>query len=79
MIGICDFIVQFIGLRGMHWSASAAQFGATGVMTIKAFVRRDLAKSPKSQSLLSGHELDWLAMTAVDCANAPWLDHSKIS
>ncbi|RYP04538.1 hypothetical protein DL764_004400 [Monosporascus ibericus] len=29
MVSICGFIVQFTGLRGMHWPASVAQLGAT--------------------------------------------------
>ncbi|RYP73985.1 hypothetical protein DL771_003296 [Monosporascus sp. 5C6A] len=73
MLGICGFIVQFIGLRGMHWSASVAQLGATIVMTVlRASIRRNLAKNPKSHPLLSGHEIDWLAMTLGDPTNAPW-------
>ncbi|KAK4122032.1 hypothetical protein N657DRAFT_682498 [Parathielavia appendiculata] len=75
IISICGFIVQFVGLRGMHWSVSIAQLGATVVMTIlRAWVRRNLAKNPGSQPLLSGYEIDWLAMTlGGDCRKAPWM------
>ncbi|KAH6889235.1 hypothetical protein B0T10DRAFT_529280 [Thelonectria olida] len=56
------FIVQFVGLRGMHWSASVAQLGATIAMSIfRAYVRRSLAQVPESRRLVSGFELDWLA------------------
>jgi hypothetical protein len=61
---LLGFVVQFIGLRGMHWSASIAQLGAVLLMTaLRAWVRRGLANPPKSQPLLPGYELDWLAMT----------------
>jgi hypothetical protein len=64
---ICRYFVQFIGLRAMHWSASAAQFGAIVVMAVLgALVRRNVAQPPKAQNLLPGHEMDWLAMTLED-------------
>ena len=34
MVSLCGFVLQFVGLRGMHWSASIAQLGATLVMAI---------------------------------------------
>ncbi|RYP78372.1 hypothetical protein DL771_000557 [Monosporascus sp. 5C6A] len=79
MISILGFIVQFIGLRGMHWSASMAQLGAVLLMTVlRAWVRRGLAKPPISQPLPSGYELDWFAMTFGDTDKAPWrLDTSN--
>ncbi|KAF2250191.1 hypothetical protein BU26DRAFT_296992 [Trematosphaeria pertusa] len=75
IVSICGFIVQFVGLRGMHWSAPVAQFGATVVMTtLRTLVRRHLAKPLEFRPLLSGHEMDWLAMTlGGDSAKAPWL------
>ncbi|KAK4100393.1 hypothetical protein N658DRAFT_507906 [Parathielavia hyrcaniae] len=73
LVGICGFVVQFVGLRGMHWSTSAAQLSATVVVTtLRAAVRRKLAKKPKAVPLVRGHELDWLAMTLGKPANAPW-------
>ncbi|CAI6089116.1 unnamed protein product [Clonostachys chloroleuca] len=79
MVSLCGFIVQFVGLRGMHWSVSVAQLGATIIMAIlRAIVRRNLAKNPTCQPRLSGHEMDWLAMTIEDWAKAPWLHPSKV-
>lgn len=79
MVSLCGFIVQFIGLRGMHWSASVAQLGATIAMTIlRGCIRRNLAKSPACQPLLRGHEMDWLAMTLERLPEAPWLHPSKV-
>ncbi|KAH7123383.1 hypothetical protein B0J13DRAFT_392225, partial [Dactylonectria estremocensis] len=63
-ISLSGFIVQFIGLRGMHWSASITQLGAVLVMVVlKAWVRRGLAQPPRCQPLPSEFELDWFAMT----------------
>ena len=73
-IGVCGFVVQFTGLRGMHWSASVAQLGATVLMTVlRAWVRRDLAELPRALPVVPGHELDWLAMTfGGKPEKAPW-------
>ncbi|KAK3352190.1 ankyrin repeat-containing domain protein [Lasiosphaeria hispida] len=34
LVSICGFVIQFTGLRGMHWSASVAQLGAIITMTL---------------------------------------------
>lgn len=61
---ISGFVLQFVGLRGMHWSASIGQLIATLIMTIiRVSIRRNLAVFPKSFSLHPEHELDWLALT----------------
>ncbi|KAK4247683.1 hypothetical protein C7999DRAFT_41018 [Corynascus novoguineensis] len=79
LISICGYIVQFTGLRGMHWSASVAQLGATLLMTIlRAWIRRNLAGRPRALPIVPGHELDWLAMTfAGELTNATWRNHPK--
>lgn len=81
VVSLGGYIVQFIGLRGMHWSASVAQLGAIGVMTIlRAWVRRGLARLPASQPLVPEHELDWLAITlGADHSKAPWVDLSRVT
>ncbi|KAK4198631.1 hypothetical protein QBC40DRAFT_341164 [Triangularia verruculosa] len=64
-LGLSGFVVQFIGLRGMHWSATIAQLGATMIMTaIRAWVRREPPNSTESLGtpLDPGFELDWLAL-----------------
>jgi len=59
IVSICGFVVQFISLRGIHWSASVAQLGTTVIITIlKAAVRRNLAKNLKALPLVPGHKLD---------------------
>jgi len=61
---LSGFILQFIGLRGLHWSATVVQVGATILMTIvRTTVRRNLADKPFAYQLPSGFELEWLAMT----------------
>ncbi|KAK3346333.1 hypothetical protein B0T25DRAFT_461123, partial [Lasiosphaeria hispida] len=80
LASICGFIIQFTGLRGMHWSASVAQLAAIIIMTIlRAWVRRNLAKNPKAFPLVAGHELDWLTMTFGNHLEAPWFQTSKAS
>ncbi|KAF7542176.1 hypothetical protein G7Z17_g11812 [Cylindrodendrum hubeiense] len=81
LVCLSGFFVQFTGLRSMHWSASIAQLSATIVMiALRARVRRNLAQPPKSQPLMLGYELDWLAMTlGVDPGKAPWLDGSRVN
>ncbi|KAI3321405.1 hypothetical protein HD806DRAFT_523893 [Xylariaceae sp. AK1471] len=73
-ISVSGYVVQFVGLRGLHWSASLALLIAISIMAgLRALIRRNLAKIPKAQPLLAGHEMDWLAMTlGGDFKNAPW-------
>ncbi|KAF5013070.1 hypothetical protein FDECE_897 [Fusarium decemcellulare] len=68
------FIVQFVGLRGMHWSAPVVQLGATIAMTVvRAWVRRNLAQLPTTRHLVAGYELDWLTLTlSMEPKKAPW-------
>jgi len=79
-VDLSDFVVQFVGLRGMHWSASIAQLIAIAIMiALRASVRRNLAELPKSQPFLPGHEMDWLAMTLRgNTTKVPYLDPSKV-
>ncbi|CAJ0547459.1 Ff.00g042130.m01.CDS01 [Fusarium sp. VM40] len=72
-VALCGFVVQFVGLRGMHWSASIAQLGAVLVMVcIKAWVRRGLARSPACKPLASGFELDWFAKQLGSIHQETW-------
>lgn len=62
-LAISGFIVQFVGLRALHWSSTVMQLGATLLLTAaRAWVRRGLAKDPTAISIPTGHELSWLAM-----------------
>ncbi|OBS25934.1 hypothetical protein FPOA_06467 [Fusarium poae] len=72
-ITLCGFVLQFVGLRGMHWSASIAQLGAVLVMVgVKAWVRRGLATSPACEPLPSGFELDWFTRTLGGIETEAW-------
>jgi hypothetical protein len=72
-VALCGFVVQFVGLRGMHWSASIAQLGAVLVMVcIKAWVRRGLARSPAYRPLASRFELDWFAKQLGSIHREAW-------
>ena len=60
---VVGFIVQFIGLRALHWSATVIQLGVTLIMTgIRAYVRRGLATNPICSPLLDRHETDALTL-----------------
>ena len=59
---IGGFIIQFTGLRGMHWSATIAQLIATVVMVaVRAWIRRDLASTRLAYKVPEGFEMEWLA------------------
>lgn len=83
VVSLVGFVLQFVGLRGLHWSSSIAQLIATGIMVmLRAWVRRNLATLPEHAPLLPGHELDWLAMTlGANPAKPLWMagpQHGKI-
>ncbi|KAF8539158.1 hypothetical protein BDD12DRAFT_925211, partial [Trichophaea hybrida] len=62
LFGLCGFILQFQGLRGMNWSASIAQLVCIFLMTIwRAWIRRGLIANPVPQMVPEHHEMDWLA------------------
>ncbi|KAK4194007.1 hypothetical protein QBC40DRAFT_270428, partial [Triangularia verruculosa] len=68
ILTIGSFIVQFIGLRSMHWAASIAQLLATGFMVIlRALVYRRISMMPRAEPLHDGYELDKLAMDIHGC------------
>jgi hypothetical protein len=57
------FPLQFIGLRGLHYTATLAQLIATIVMSIiRSWVRRGLSKQPTVINLEKGYELDKVAL-----------------
>jgi hypothetical protein len=64
---IVGFVVQFIGLRALHWSTTIIQLGVTLVMTgVRAWVRRGLASDPVTKPIIDGHEKAWLALYIAD-------------
>ncbi|RSL74612.1 hypothetical protein CEP53_000178 [Fusarium sp. AF-6] len=75
---LAGFVLQFIGLRGLHWSASIAQLLSIIIMTVlRAAIRRGLSKSLKTQKLMPEFELDWLAMRLSDIQTAPFFGQLK--
>ncbi|KAI5806043.1 hypothetical protein EDC01DRAFT_609075, partial [Geopyxis carbonaria] len=63
LISLVGFILQFQGLRGMHWSASIAQMGAIAAMTVlRAWLRRRLIEEPIFSVEPNEHEMDSLAL-----------------
>ncbi|KAF8423913.1 ankyrin repeat-containing domain protein [Tirmania nivea] len=64
---ISGFILQFVGLRGLHWTATVFHIAATILMTIvRTTVRQQLAGKPFAYQLPSGYELEWLAVQLGD-------------
>ena len=56
--GCLAFVLQFIGLRTLHWAASISQLGATLIMmVIRAQLRRSLLREPRCDPLVPGHEM----------------------
>ncbi|KAJ3534758.1 hypothetical protein NM208_g7414 [Fusarium decemcellulare] len=73
IISLCGFIVQFVGLRAMHWSVSVAQLGAILTMAaLRALVRRGLAMPPDDKLLDPGFELEWFSLTQIDFDKIWW-------
>ncbi|KAF4465565.1 ankyrin repeat [Fusarium albosuccineum] len=65
-MAIVGYIIQFVGLRALHWSATIFQLGVTLIMTcIRSWVRRGLASSPRIPTFPQGQELAWLALHVV--------------
>ncbi|KAF5606450.1 ankyrin repeat [Fusarium subglutinans] len=72
-LSISGYVIQFVGLRDMHWSVSIVQLGAVISMTAaRAAIRRGLATSPSVQSLVQNFELEWLASTIVSTDGRRW-------
>lgn len=61
-ISVGGFVIQFTGLRLMHYSATLAQLLITLIMVIiRAWTRRDLTTAPSAYKIPRGYEMDWLA------------------
>ncbi|KAK4652791.1 hypothetical protein QC762_500020 [Podospora pseudocomata] len=74
-LSFMGFITQFIGLRGLHWSAAVIQLAATLVMTVfRAYVRRGLAKG--LPAVLVNTDLDPALTLAVNVAKWHTLESS---
>ncbi|KAI3317682.1 hypothetical protein HD806DRAFT_526912 [Xylariaceae sp. AK1471] len=73
IISLAGFITQFIGIRGMHWSAPIAQLVAVALMTaLRAWVRRGLVAELCSYPILARHELDWFTFTLGALPESTW-------
>ncbi|KAF8543771.1 hypothetical protein BDD12DRAFT_928011 [Trichophaea hybrida] len=61
-MSLFGFIAQIIGIRAFHWTSSIVQIAAIGVMTgLRAWIRLSLSRTPRSQEIPQGYELDWIA------------------
>lgn len=63
LTAVVGFVVQFVGLRALHWSATIYQLGIMLILTIvRSLVRRGLAVDPFFYPLLDGFEVAWLSL-----------------
>ncbi|KAL4964649.1 uncharacterized protein BDV14DRAFT_200699 [Aspergillus stella-maris] len=69
-LSISRYIVQFMGLRAMHWSVAITVLGATLIMAcVRSYVRRGLAAVPWTDKLDRGREVAWVLMDALGVAS----------
>ncbi|CUS13178.1 unnamed protein product [Tuber aestivum] len=62
-VGIAGFVIQFVGIRALHWSASISQLVVTLAMTVaRTWIRRNMSARPRAMILPVGYEIDWLAV-----------------
>ena len=60
-LGISGFIIQFVGLRGLHWTISVAQLLAMFLATaLRISIRTVFAHSMRCVELKNPFELEWL-------------------
>lgn len=68
LLSVTGFVVQFVGLRGMNWSATIAQLAATGILTLlRSFVRRHMLREPIAFPAIEDYELDSMARRIGGC------------
>lgn len=66
-LSLVGFVLQFVGLRGLHWSTSVVQLGSIVFMTaIRVLVRRAYARHPKAVLLRPNFELEWLTFSLAE-------------
>ena len=70
---LVGFVLQFSGLRMMHWSVTVAQFTGIAIMTcLRVWLRADLARRPSAQPVDDGREMDWLALALAAKGDDLW-------
>ncbi|KAF3918022.1 Ankyrin-2 [Orbilia brochopaga] len=68
-ISVVGFVVQFTGLRGMHYSATLAQLAATLFVSLfRIMIRRQLGNRPILEAVPDEQELDWMARKTTRCS-----------
>ena len=61
ILGIVGFVIQFVGLRGLHWTISVAQLLAMFLATaLRISIRTIFASSMRCVELKNPFELEWL-------------------
>ncbi|KAG0636076.1 hypothetical protein HOY80DRAFT_1090215 [Tuber brumale] len=72
-VGIAGFVIQFVGIRALHWSAPIAQLVVTLAMTtVRTWIRRKMSKRPVAMMLPVDDEIDWVAVRVGTSQDALW-------
>ena len=80
------FVLQFIGLVGMHWPTQVAQLMITLIMTgVRAFIRRApqphyiyKAIEDEPNTISDKHEMDWLATKPKEKSIVKYIENQHI-
>ena len=81
---LIGFFLQFIGLGGLNWSITIAQWVSVIIMTLlRAIIRQNMALNIPSRTIESNHVLDEAAKWIKDCSHwnivtVPTLSQSAI-
>ncbi|KAG0636075.1 hypothetical protein HOY80DRAFT_1090207 [Tuber brumale] len=72
-VGIAGFVIQFVGIRALHWSAPIAQLVVTLTMTtMRTWIRRKMSKRPQAMMLPVDDEIDWVAVRVGTSPDTLW-------
>ncbi|KAG0135860.1 hypothetical protein HOY82DRAFT_115539 [Tuber indicum] len=73
LVGIAGFVIQFVGIRALHWSASIAQLVVTLAMTVvRTWIRRKMSDQPQDMTLPTDDEIDFLAVKFGTSLDTLW-------
>lgn len=63
LVTLIGYVVQFIGIRALHWSATVASLGFTLIMSgVRLSIRRGISSQSSCIPIPANNELPWIAM-----------------
>lgn len=61
LLSLVGFIIQFVGIRNLHYGVSIAQLVAMLCVTsIRVFIQNPFSEPPNCKELITDFELDWM-------------------